>query len=151
MSRRIKSSPSGKRDYEKIFREYFGFHLSGLEVMEVGGQMQAQVIYNDFRHIDTVRRELAQMMPEVEFTKLRRDYSDSAALWSLGQMMCEDHPCPVIYVQRGDSLVRTSLRDIAVSDLRQLELDEEDENEIRYTDFERSMPDDSRLRDNALD
>ena len=154
MSKRIKTTTSQGRDYAKMLKDYFGFHLCGMEVTEQGGQKQAQVIYEDFRHIDTVRRDLAQMMPEVEFTKLRREYTHSACLWALSQIMYEDvapEHMPVIYVQRGDDIMRTTLRDIAISELRQLELDEDDEKEIRYRDHEMILRDDENLRHNSWD
>ena len=137
------------RDYAKMLKDYFGFHLSGMEVTEEGCQMQAQVVYNDFKHIDTVRRELAQMMPEVEFTKLRREFTSSAIVWAMRQMILEESPSPVIYVERGNSLVKSTLYDIATAELQQLELDEDDD--IRYTDSELTMPDDERLRQNSWD
>ena len=58
---------------------------------------------------------------------------------------------PIIFVKRGDNIMRTTLRDIAISELRQLELDEDDERDIRYTDFEKSIPDDEHLRQNSWD
>jgi len=152
--RRIKTNVTAGRDYARMLKDYFGFHLCGMEVTEEGGQKQAQVIYEDFKHIDTVRRELAQMMPEVEFTKLRRDYTHSACLWALGRIMWEEvskESMPVLYVQRGENIMRTTLRDIAVGELRQLELDKEDENEIRYTDFEMMVRDDENLKHNSWD
>lgn len=153
--KRIKTKPDNGRNYGQMLKDYFGFHLCGMEVKEEGGQMQAQVVYEDFKHIDTVRRELAQMMPEVEFTKLRRDYTESACLWALSRIMWEE-PCPkehtpVVFVKRGDNIMRTTLRDIAINELRQLELDEDDEREIRYTDSEMKVPDDDHLRQNSWD
>ena len=149
--RRIRTKQQPGRDYARMLKDYFGFHLYGMEVKENGGQMQAQVIYKDYKHIDTVRRELAQMMPEVEFTKLRREFSESAELWALEKLMWEDgaHPAPVIYVQRGTTLVQATLSDIAVSELRQLELDEDDD--IPYKDNEMKQPDDERLKENSWD
>ena len=95
------------------------------------------------------------MMPEVEFTKLRRDYTESACLWALSRIMWNEptpnEHTPVIFVQRGENIMRTTLRDIAMNELRQLELDEDDEREIRYTDFEKSIPDDEHLRQNSWD
>ena len=131
--KRIKTTQSQNRDYEKLLKEYFGRFLYGLSVEQEGGQVRAQVVYFDYKHIDTVRRELAQMMPEVEFVKLRRDYSTAAQTWTLRQMLLPDcsHQ-PILYVQQGDTLVKSTLRDIAISELRQLELDEDDD--IDYTD-----------------
>ena len=153
MSRRIKTVPTDGRDYKKMLKDYFGFHLYGLEVKTEGGQVQAQVIYEDFKHIDTVRRELAQMMPEVEFTKLRRDYTDSACLWAIRQMLdrecasCED--IPVVYVKRGDDIIHTKIRDIAINELRQLEIDEDDEPCIRYEDEEIHSYGDDLLKEHS--
>ena len=151
--KRIKTKPDTGRDYGQMLKDYFSFHLCGMEVKEEGGQMQAQVVYEDFKHIDTVRRELAQMMPEVEFTKLRREYTDSAIKWALNKIMWEEpapkETTPVIYVKRGENLMRTTLRDIAYTELRQLEFDEDDEREFHYTDFELSMPDDEHLLHNS--
>lgn len=151
MSTRIKSRLPKQRDYEQMLKDYFGFHLYGLEVTETGGQVQAQVIYCDFKHIDTVRKELAQMMPEVEFTKLRRDFTMHAQGWVLLRLTTDDYKqyAPVIYVQHGDTLVKTTLQDIACSELRQLELDDEDEKEIRYDDYDRKERSDIELKQNA--
>ena len=126
--RRIKTPQSLGRDYKQMLKDYFGKFLYGLDVKEVGGTVQAQVIYYDFKHIDTVRRELAQMMPEVEFTKLKRDYTITAIGWMFHQLAWEfsEDRVPEIYVRRGDSLVKTRFRDIAVSELCQLELEEGD-------------------------
>lgn len=151
--KRIKNIPAQGRDYAKMLKDYFGFHLSGMEMREEGGQMQAQVIYNDFKHIDTVRRELAQLMPEVEFTKLRRDYTDSACMWALNRIMWEEpmpkEHTPVVYVKREENLIRTTIRDIAIAELRQLELDDDDD--IPYTDAELKVPDDEMLKQNSWD
>ena len=55
--RRVKTPQSLGRDYTKMLKDYFGRYLYGLEVENKGGHVQAQVIYFDFKHIDTVRRE----------------------------------------------------------------------------------------------
>ena len=148
-----KTPQSLGRDYKQLLKDYFGKFLYGLEVTETGGRPQVQLVYFDFKHIDTVRRELAQMMPEVEFTKLRREYTDSAIKWALNKIMWEEpapkETTPVIYVKRGENLMRTTLRDIAYTELRQLEFDEDDEREFHYTDFELSMPDDEHLLHNS--
>ena len=149
--KRIKTPQSQGRDYEKMLKDYFGKFLYGLEVTHDGGQMQAQVIYYDFKHIETVRRELAQLMPEVVFTKLKRDYTEAAETWALGQMLTPDyHNPPVIYVQKGDTLVKTTLNDIAHSELNQLELEDGD---IDYTnDQDLSFCcNEERLRENSWD
>ena len=153
--KRVQTKPDDGRDYGQMLKDYFGYHLQGMEVREEGGQMQAQIIYTDFRHIDTVRRELAQMMPEVEFTKLRREYTDSAIKWALNKVMWEEpHPkdtTPIIYVRRGENIVRTTLRDIAYAELRQLEFDADDEREFHYTESELQIPDNEHLRQNSWD
>lgn len=129
--KRIKTQQSQGRDYEKMLKDYFGKFLYGLDVTQDGGQVQAQIVYLDFKHIETVRRELAQMMPEVVFTKLKRDYTTAAETWVLGQMLSVDfrNP-PVIYAQQGDTLVKTTLTDISHAELNQLELEDGD---IDYT------------------
>ena len=136
--KRIKTEQSQNRDYEKMLKEYFGRFLYGLNVERVGGQVRAQIVYFDYKHIDTVRRELAQMMPEVEFAKIKREYTEDAEAWALRMMLSPDFSHqPVLYVQQGDTLAKTTVRDIAISELRQLELDEDDidydtDGEISY-------------------
>lgn len=130
--KRIKTPQSQGRDYEQMLKDYFGKFLYGLDVTKDGGKVQAQVIYFDFKHIDTVRRELVQMMPEVEFTKLKRDFTTAAETWALRNMIMPDYKHePVIYVQKGDALVKSTVRDIARSELVQLELEADD---VDYTD-----------------
>ena len=131
--KRIKTTQSQNRDYEKLLKEYFGRFLYGLSIECIGGQVRVQIVYFDYKHIDTVRRELAQMMPEVEFVKIKRDYTEAAEAWALHQMLSPDfgNP-PVIYVQQGETLVKTTLRDIAISELRQLELDEDDDIDYEH-------------------
>ena len=125
--RRVKTPQSLGRDYKQMLKDYFGKFLYGLEVENKGGHVQAQVVYFDFKHIDTVRKELAQMMPEVEFTKLKRDYTDTAMAWILDQMISPDYDERVeIYVKRGEDIIRTRLIDLAQSELCQLELEEGD-------------------------
>ena len=99
----------------------------------------------------TVRKDLAQMMPEVEFTKLRRDFTMHAQGWALLRLTTDDykHYAPVIYVQHGETLVKTTLQDIASSELRQLELDDEDEKEIRYDDYDRKERSEIELKQGA--
>ncbi len=147
--KRIKTSQSLGRDYKKMLKDYFGKFLYGMEVTHDGGQVQAQIVYLDFKHIETVRRELAQMMPEVVFTKLKRDYTTAAETWVLGQMLSVDfrNP-PVIYVQQGDTLVKTTLTDISHAELNQLELEDGD---IDYTnDYSITLCcNEERLRNNA--
>ena len=148
--RRIKTPQSQGRDYEKMLKDYFGKFLYGLDVRQDGGQVQAQIIYFDFKHIDTVRRELAQMMPEVEFTKLKRDFTTAAETWALRNMIMPEYKhAPVIYVQKGDALVKSSVRDIARADLVQLELEDGD---IDYTgDFDITCCRPELLREHAWD
>ena len=148
--RRIKTPQSQGRDYEKMLKDYFGKFLYGLDVRQDGGQVQAQIIYFDFKHIDTVRRELAQMMPEVEFTKLRRDFTTAAETWALRNMIMPDYKHePVIYVQKGEALVKSTVRDIARADLVQLELEDGD---IDYTgDFDITCCRPELLREHAWD
>ena len=125
--RRIKTPQSLGRDYKQMLKDYFGKFLYGLEVENKGGHVQAQVVYFDFKHIDTVRRELAQMMPEVEFTHLKRDYTSTAMAWMLGQMLSPDYSnAPVIYVKRGEDIINTNIVDLAQSELCQLELEDDD-------------------------
>ena len=148
--KRIKTPQSQGRDYEKMLKDYFGKFLYGLDVTQDGGQVQAQIIYFDFKHIDTVRRELAQMMPEVEFTKLRRDFTTAAETWALRNMIMPDYKHePVIYVQKGEALVKSTVRDIARADLIQLELEDGD---IDYTgDFDITCCRPELLREHAWD
>ena len=148
--RRIKTPQSQGRDYEKMLKDYFGKFLYGLDVRQDGGQVQAQIIYFDFKHIDTVRRELAQMMPEVEFTKLRREFTTAAETWALRNMIMPDYKHePVIYVQKGEALVKSTVRDIARADLVQLELEDGD---IDYTgDFDITCCRPELLREHAWD
>ena len=126
--RRIKTPQSLGRDYKKMLKDYFGKYLYGLDVEEKGGRVQAQVIYFDFKHIDVVRKELAQMMPEVEFIKLKRDYTETAIMWAFSHIMWgqPENRQPVFYVQCGENLVKVHLRDIATSELSQLDFDEGD-------------------------
>ena len=134
--KRVKTPQSLGRDYKKMLNDYFGKYLYGLEVKNIGGQVQAQVVYFDFKHIDTVRKELAQMMPEVEFTKLKRDYTGTAMVWILDQMLSPDYDERVeIYVKRGDDIIRTRLIDLAQSELNQLELEEGDINYPENSDL----------------
>ena len=152
--RRVNTPQSKGRDYRKMLKEYFGKFLYGMEVEEKGGVVQAQVIYFDFKHIDTVRRELAQMMPEVEFTKLKRDFTQTAQEWIYGRMLSPDYKNPpVIYVQRGDTLVKTTIIDLSRSELCQIELDDDD---IHYSPDDHDLSccpknDDERLKINSWD
>ena len=148
--KRFKTPQSQGRDYEKMLKDYFGKFLYGLDVRQDGGQVQAQIIYFDFKHIDTVRRELAQMMPEVEFTKLRREFTTAAETWALRNMIMPDYKHePVIYVQKGEALVKSTVRDIARADLVQLELEDGD---IDYTgDFDITCCRPELLREHAWD
>ena len=131
--KKIKTPQSLGRDYKQMLKDYFGKFLYGLEVTETGGRPQVQLVYFDFKHIDTVRRELAQMMPEVEFTKLKRDFTNTAMVWVLSRMLIEDHMTKrekIFYVERGDALVKSNLYDLAMTELNQLEL--EDDDDIPY-------------------
>lgn len=150
--KRIKTPQSLGRDYRKMLKDYFGKFLYGLDVEEKGGHVQAQVIYYDFKHIDTVRRELAQMMPEVEFTKLKRDFTDTAQEWILAQMLEPDYKhSPVIYVQRGDAIVKTTIEDLARSELCQIELDDDDVTYGEHSDLCLCHCDDQQLKEHSWD
>lgn len=157
MSKRIKTPQSLGRDYKKMLKDYFGRFLYGMEVNEEGGRVRISIVYFDFKHIDTVRRELAHMMPEVEFVKLKRDFTEVAQIWALRQMMLSfggsRHPEPVIYVQRGDNLIKSSLRDIAVSELCQLEFDDDDDIPYDLSDDLRCCcnEDERVLADNSIE
>lgn len=151
MSKRMRKPNADGSNYYGRLKEYFGHHLEGLDVNEDGGEVQIQVVYCDFKHIDTVRRELAQMMPEVEFVKIKRNFTYAAELWIFGRMMDEPHkyPAPKIYVQKknGD-LILTDLAEIARTELRQLELDDEDN--IPYDEHDLKGFDDEDLYTNAI-
>lgn len=154
MSKRIKTPQSLGRDYKKMLKDYFGKYLYGLMVEEKGGCVEVQVVYYDFKHVSTVRRELAQMMPEVEFTKIKRDYTDEAQKWALCKLIDDelnDAPnVPVIYVEHGDSLVKSSIFNLAVAELNQLELDDEDINYPENSLLRHCATfDDDKLRDNS--
>ena len=151
MSRRIKTPTAQGRDYEQILKDYFGFHLYGLHVMNEGNRIKVQIVYEDFKHIDTVRRELAQMMPEVEFIKLLRNYTYAAKAWALGKMVVGDSDFnePVVWVQRGNAIVQSSLDDIACEELNQLDL--EDSDDIRYDEHNLTVADDFKLEQQAWD
>ena len=153
MSRLISKSVLLTKSYEERLKEYFGFHLNGMRVTEDGGEIQVEVVYCDFKHIDTVRRELTQMMPEVEFVKLRRDFTISACAYALSNMEQDDDKnfrAPEIYVKQHDgSIVPTTLSDIARTALRHVEL--EDDDQICYSDYELQMFSDEQLRSNAAD
>lgn len=156
MSTRIKNTQSLGRDYKQMLKNYFGRYLYGLWVQEEGGYVKVQVVYYDFKHVSTVRRELTQMMPEVEFTKISREFTYEAELWALTKLfddeLAERKNTPVIYIQRGDSLVKTSFVSLANAELNQLDLDDDD------IDYEEDGAlhwcetfDDDRLMNNALD
>ena len=154
--KRIKTPQSQGRDYKQMLKDYFGKFLYGLMVEEDGGCVKVQVCYYDFKHISTVRSELAQMMPEVEITKLKRDFTEDAELWALSQLYDgekeDSKNTPVIYVQRGDAIVKSSLTDIARTELSQLEIEED---EIDYPEDSllqiSSKFDDTMLRANTWD
>lgn len=145
MSTRIKTPQSLGRDYKKMLKDYFGEYLYGLRVDEKGGYVTAQVVYFDFKHISTVRRELAQIMPEVEFTKLKRDYTREAHIWALEELykaeMEHSENAPIIYVKHGDSLVKSSIVNLAEAELSQLELDDDE------IDYEGSILEDTPAYD----
>ena len=151
MSKVIRKQQSVGKDYAETLREYFGFHLTGLDVNEDGGETQVQLVYCDYKHIDTVRRELAQMLPEVEFVKIRRDFTESAMLYALKKMMGRFDPHfeePTLYVKHQDgTLVPTDLMGLARTALRRVELDEDDD--IQYSEFDMQVSDDDSLRRNV--
>lgn len=152
MSKRIKTPQSQGRDYKQMLKDYFGRFLYGLEVTRDGGQVQAQVVYFDFKHIETVRRELAQMMPEVEFVKLKRDFTEAAQQWALARMLDPDYKHqPVLFMEHGDTLVKTTVRDIARADLNQLELDDDDDIDYSHDDDLSCCCQEERLREHAWD
>lgn len=152
MSKRIKTPQSQGRDYKKMLQDYFGRFLYGLDVTKDGGQVQVQLVYFDFKHIETVRRELAQMMPEVVFTRLKRDFTEVAQQWALARMLDPDYMYqPVVYVQQGDNLIKTTVRDIARADLNQLELDDDDDIDYDHSDDLRLCCNEENLRDNIWD
>ena len=152
MSTRIKTPQSQGHDYMKMLKDYFGRFLYGLEVTHEGGQVQAQVVYFDFKHIETVRRELAQMMPEVVFTKLKRDFTEVAQQWALARMLEPGYKYqPVIYVQQGDTLVKTTVRDIARAELNQLEIDDDDNIDYDRSDDLSCCCQEEHLREHAWD
>ena len=149
--RRVKTPQSLGRDYNKMLKDYFGRFLYGLDVTREGGQVQAQIVYFDFKHIETVRRELAQMMPEVVFTKLKRDFTEVAQQWALARMLEPGYKYqPVIYVQHGDTLVKTTVRDIACAELNQLELDDDDDIDYEHS-HDLSCCKEEHLREHSWD
>lgn len=152
MSKRIKTPQSQGRDYKQMLKDYFGRFLYGLEVTHEGGQVQAQIVYFDFKHIETVRRELAQMMPEVVFTKLKREFTEVAETWALARMLEPGYKYqPVIYVQQGDTLVKTTVRDIARAELNQLEIDDDDNIDYDRSDDITFCCREENLREHAWD
>lgn len=152
MSKRIKKTTANGSHAERV-KKYFGFHLLGLDIREDAGDIQAQIVYEDFKHIDTVRSELAQMMPEVEFVKIKRTFSLEAIGWSLYKMMTDrvDHQEPELYQKLPNgNLAPTNLMQIGEADLRQLELDDTDDIFYSEEDRHRSYSD-KMLSANAFD
>ncbi|MBR6140152.1 MAG: hypothetical protein IKQ37_00075 [Bacteroidaceae bacterium] len=150
--RRIKTPQSLGRDYKQMLKDYFGKFLYGLDVKNKGGHVQAQVVYFDFKHIDTVRKELAQMMPEVEFIRLKRDFTTTAMTWLLGQTLSPDYRNkPVIYVKRGDDIIKTDMVDLAQSELCQMELEEGDIDYPEASDLDLCLMDDETMRQHSWD
>ena len=148
----MKTPQSLGRDYKQMLKDYFGKFLYGLDIEEKGGLVQVQVVYFDFKHIDTVRRELAQMMPEVQFTKLKRDYTQTAQEWMLAKMLDPDYRhTPVIYVERGDTLVKTTVEDLSRSELCQIELDDDDITYGEHSDLRLCCQDDDQLKEHSWD
>ena len=150
MSKRIKTPQSQGRDYKKMLQDYFGRFLYGLDVTREGGQVQVQIVYFDFKHIETVRRELTQMMPEVVFTKLKRDFTEVAQQWALTRMLEPGYKYqPVLYVQQGDAIVKTTVSDIARAELNQLELDDDDDIDYDQSGDLSCCCQEEHLRDHA--
>lgn len=145
MATRIKRNQTS---YADRLKAYFGARLEGLAVTEEGSAPKIDVVYTDFKHIDQVRSDLKGMMPEVEFTKLKRVYTQSAMQWVLAQMLDNDFfREPTIYVKHGGILQLSSLADIATTELDQLNLDESDR--IPYTESEMTVIGDDALMTNA--
>ncbi len=48
MSKRIKKTTANGSHAERV-KKYFGFHLLGLDIREDAGDIQAQIVYEDFR------------------------------------------------------------------------------------------------------
>lgn len=152
MSTRIKKTTADGSHAERL-KKYFGFHLLGLDIREDAGNIQAQIVYEDFKHIDTVRSELAQMMPEVEFVKIKRVFSLEAIAWSLYMMMSDrtHHPEPELYQKLPNgNLAPTDIMKIGEAELRQLELDDTDDIPYSEEDLNRSYSD-NMLSANAID
>lgn len=158
MSKRIKTPQSLGRDYQKMLKDYFGKFLYGLDVEDVGHHVSVQLVYHDFKHIDTVRRELAQMMPEVEFIKIKREYTPTAMRWVICKMM-DGYPGrykePIIFVQKDDNtLIKSSLFEIATAELNQLELEDDDDIDYSQETFLRDVnatDDEDDLRNNSFE
>jgi hypothetical protein len=58
---------------------------------------------------------------------------------------------PVIYVQQGDTLVKTTVRDIARAELNQLEIDDDDPIDYDHSDDLSCCCQEDHLREHAWD
>lgn len=88
-------------------KDYFGEREYEANVTMIGRMADVSISYEDFKPTRKVRRELEDMMDNVEITSLERRYSERTYLKTLDELMSEGRE---IYIKEDDgSLKKTSI------------------------------------------
>ena len=71
------------REYKEKAIALLGHHMQVFECRWYGGHPVVQIAYNDYKVSIITRAELQQLMPEVEFASVIREFSTAAMLSEL--------------------------------------------------------------------
>lgn len=100
-----------------IIREYLGQHLRHLSISRHGRTLCADVTYTDFKPEREVRRHLEDLIPNLDFSELDRDYSNDIIV----DTIYSDQT--VLYVREPDGTLHpTTAADYITELLRHLDL-----------------------------
>lgn len=79
-----------ERQFEQLAVGLLGHRLKVFECKWYGGHPVVQVVYWDYKVSIITRAELQQLMPEVEFATVKREFSTAAMMEQLWEVAVEE-------------------------------------------------------------
>ena len=93
------------REVEERINEYFGGAKHSVTVNMVGRTAVVSIKYEDFRTMKRVRRDLEDMIPNLEIINIEREFTDEAYLRVVHELLDKETE---IYVKEGDGTLKAT-------------------------------------------
>lgn len=121
------SVTTSEQKAREIITEYMGESIHTLTISTIGRELFVHLFYIDFKPTREVQRHLEDMIPNITFDEIGRDYSTK---WMNEGLELTDELFPEIYVKEADGCLRpASPLFLVLETLKHLDLTK-DESEI---------------------